>query len=64
MTATNDQGLTFDIWYSKVDRICTRAAGIGIEDLADGPSYDCWADGYSPAEYVTERLEEEGFPFQ
>ena len=62
-TATNDNGLTFQAWYAKVDRIVSAFAGLGIEDLADGPSWDCWNDGYTPREYAYERLTEEGFPF-
>ena len=53
----------FEAWYKLVDREVSAIAGIGIDDLADGPSWDRWADGYTPAEYAHERLEEEGFPF-
>jgi hypothetical protein len=54
--------ITFDAWYAQVDRICQATCGLGIEDLADGPSWDAWSDGCTPREYVRERLEEEGFP--
>ena len=60
---TNDQGLTFDQWYRKADMAVARVCGLGLDDLADGPSWDCWEAGYAPAEYARERLEEEGFPF-
>ena len=53
----------FEAWYKLVDREVIAIAGIGIDDLADGPSWDAWADGYTPAEYAHERLEKEGFPF-
>ena len=55
-------GLTFDQWYKRCDVICGGIAGLGIDDLADGPSWDAWENGCTPREYVLERLEEEGFP--
>lgn len=61
---TNENGVTFEAWYAQADRICQGIAGLGIEDLADGPSWDCWEAGYSPREYVLERLEDEGFPME
>jgi hypothetical protein len=36
-------------------------AGVGIDDLADGPSRDAYEAGYTPREYARERLTEEGF---
>ena len=60
---TNDEGQTFEEWYRDVDLECSALCGLGIDDLADGPSYDCWSGGYTPAEYARERLEDEGFPF-
>ena len=54
--------MTYDEWYMKVDRLCLFIAGVGIDDLADGPSWDAWDDGVTPREYVMERLEEEGWP--
>jgi len=53
---------TFEEWYAKVDRVCQGISGLGIEDLADGPSYDAWESGSTPREYVIDRLTEEGFP--
>ncbi len=53
----------FDRWYTKVDRIVSSLAGIGIDDLPDGPSWDSWASGATPNEYAIERLQEEGYPF-
>lgn len=55
--------MNFEEWYAAVDRIVSGIAGIGIEDLADGPSWNAWNDGVSPREYAIERLAEEGFPF-
>ena len=60
----NDDGLTFDQWYASVDRLVVQTAGVGIDDLADGPSWDCWHDGYSAREYAMERLDDEGFPVE
>lgn len=52
---------TFEKWYAQVDAKCQATIGVGIDDLADGPSWDAWNDGLSPAQYLRERLEEEGF---
>ena len=52
----------FDLWYAAADRACSAISGLGIDDLADGPSRDAFDDGYSPEEYARERLEDEGFP--
>jgi hypothetical protein len=54
------QGLSFEAWYSKVDTLLINTVGVGIDDLADGPSYDCWESDMTPAEYAIERLTEEG----
>jgi hypothetical protein len=53
----------FETWYAKVDRHVSALAGVGIDDLADGNSYDAYEDGVSPKEYALDRLREEGFPF-
>lgn len=58
----NDNNADFDRWYRRVDKACVLWAGVGIDDLADGNSYDAWNDGASPDEYVREKLAEEGFP--
>lgn len=52
----------FDKWLARADRICVRRAGVDLDSLGDGPSYDSWADGVQPGEYVAERLAEAGFP--
>lgn len=52
----------FDAWLRRAERICVRRAGVDLDSLGDGPSYDSWADGVSPGEYVRQRLAEEGFP--
>ena len=52
----------FDAWLRRADRICVRRAGVDLDSLGDGPSYDSWADGVQPGEYVAERLAEAGFP--
>ncbi len=61
---TNENGLTFDQWYAKVDYIVLDIAGVGIEDLADGNSYDAWSSGATSRDYAVMMLEEEGFPFE
>lgn len=63
-TDINENGLTFPQWYAQVDRIVISIAGLGIEDLADGPSWDSWNDGMSPQEYAEEQLVNESFPFE
>ena len=60
---TNSNGDTFEAWYRKANAECVGIAGLGIDDLADGPSYDSWADDVDPRDYAIERLEEEDFPF-
>jgi hypothetical protein len=62
MEVETRNGMTFDQWYKRCDQICGGIAGLGIDDLADGPSWDRWEDGCPPREYVLERLEDEGFP--
>lgn len=59
----DDERERFQAWYRKVDAIVSSIAGIGIDDLADGPSFDSFRDGASPREYAEERLADEGFPF-
>ncbi|HUW03049.1 MAG TPA: hypothetical protein VMW08_11895 [Acidimicrobiales bacterium] len=60
---TNDDGLTFKQWYAAANRAVSAVCGLGLDDLADGPSYDSWADCVPPSEYAEELLIEEGFPF-
>lgn len=61
---TNEQGLTFQQWFDEANTACESLCGLGLDDLADGPSYDSWESGMSPREYAEEILEEEGFPFE
>lgn len=53
---------TFEEWYASADRICIGIAGVGIEDLPDGPSWDAWNDGVRARHYVLDQLEADGFP--
>ena len=53
---------SFEAWYREADRICSTVAGVGIDDLADGPSFDAFEAGDTPGEYVDDRLAEAGFP--
>lgn len=55
--------MTFEEWYAECDAWLTAKCGLGVDDLADGPSWDAWNDGLTPAEYGRSRLYEEGFPF-
>lgn len=54
-------GLTYKQWYKQVDDYVIAKAGVGIDDLADGFSVDCWRDEWTPQEYAEEQLESEGF---
>ena len=53
---------TYTAWYQACDRCCIRIAGVGIDDLPDGNSYAAWQDDMPVLEYVTQQLEEAGFP--
>ena len=53
----------YDTWYKRVNATCMKVCGLGIDDLADHPSWDAWDSGTSPRDYVVEVLEDEGFPF-
>ena len=53
---------TFEDWYREANRICVATAGVGIDDLADGPSFDAFEAGDTPGTYVSDRLAYEGFP--
>ena len=60
---TQINNLTFEAWYKKVDIAVSNIAGIGVDDLADGPSWDRWNDETTPVEYAREVLEDNDFPF-
>ena len=62
-TRTNENGLTFNQWLAQADRACTKICGLGLSDLADGPSWDAWDSDESPKDYAITLLEDEGFPF-
>lgn len=67
MTVHNPEprnGLTFTSWLDAADKHVMVLAGVGLSDLADGMSYDSWADGVAPQEYAEDMLAEEGFPFE
>lgn len=63
MTEYNDDGTTYDAWMKAADAYVASVAGVGIHDLADGPSADAWLDCVPPEEYAIGLLVEEGFPF-
>ena len=54
--------MTYDEWYHNCNLYCLSKAGVGIDDVPDGPSRAAYDDGVPASEYVDERLEEEGFP--
>ena len=62
-TKTNDNGVTFQAWFNRADQAVHAVCGLGLDDLADGPSYDAWSDGVEPDDYAHDLLVEEGFPF-
>lgn len=53
--------MTYEEWMAEADAVCIGIAGVGIEDLADGPSRDAFDDELTPREYVMDRLRQEGF---
>ena len=53
---------TFEEWYREANAACVALCGLGIDDLPDGPSYDSWEAGISPADYARDQLIDEGFP--
>ena len=61
MTTDQDRA-DYEAWYKKADAACIATAGVGIDDLPDGPSWDAWADGTPAADYATDQLDAEGFP--
>lgn len=64
MTASASAKAEFAKWYAAADAACAAIAGLGIDDLPDGNSWDAWESGCSPEAYAYERLEDEGFPFE
>jgi len=53
--------MTFKDWYRAADAVILGIAGIGIDDLADGPSYDAWFAEMTPEAYADELLAENGW---
>jgi len=62
-TTDTRENLTFDAWYRKVDGHVASICGLGVDDLADGASWDSWDSCVSPAEYAEMLLEDNDFPF-
>jgi hypothetical protein len=60
----NEEGLTFEEWMAKVDRVIAAHCGLGSGDLADQTYWDWWNDGVSPRDAAEMTLEDEGFPFE
>ena len=54
--------MTYDDWYKQADSACSALSGFGIDDLADGNSYDAWSDGESPQEYARSVLRSSDYP--
>lgn len=52
----------FQRWLRDADLICVRRTGVDLDSLGDGPSWDAWHDGVSPADYVADRMADAGFP--
>ena len=58
----NLNGETFAQWYARANDYCSRRCGLTLDDLADGPSWDAWADETDYRTYVQDILTSEGFP--
>lgn len=63
MLDVNADGLTFQQWYLRADRVVQDIASVGIADLPDGNSNDAWLNNATPRDYAVMMLEEDGFPF-
>jgi hypothetical protein len=50
---------TFEEWYQAVDDLMVQTVGLGIDDLADGPSYDSYDAGVTPRAYVRRQIRAE-----
>ena len=61
MVDNPDSGLNFPDWLDEVNRLCFAKIGLGVLDLADFNSWNCWNDGASPEEGLEELLEENDF---
>lgn len=57
----NESGHTFKEWHQLADRAVARVCGLGLNDLPDGPSWQAWDDGESPADYASTMLYDAGF---
>ena len=58
----NCDGLSYTVWMRRVNTWLIAQCGLSSDDLADGPSWDMWNSGVTPAEYGQELLDENGFP--
>ena len=57
----NEDGWPYTDWLLKADRyVEVITLGLGLDDLVDGPSRDCWLDGVKPKDYAIMMLEESG----
>ena len=54
--------VSFERWLDRAEALCVRRTGLDLDSLGDGPSWDSWNDGGSPAEYVLDRMMDAGFP--
>jgi hypothetical protein len=61
MSEVNEDGWPFTEWLLKADRYVEAICGLGLDDLVDGPSRDCWNDGVKPKDYAIMMLEESTF---
>jgi hypothetical protein len=52
---------TFEEWFEAADTIMLETIGLGLDDLADGPSYDSYDAGVTPRAYVRQQIRAEGF---
>jgi hypothetical protein len=49
---------TYKQWCAKVDALLHAKVGVGMNDLADGPSRDAYDDGLTPRDYAFGTLPE------
>lgn len=55
--------MDFETWLKKCDAICSNRIGLGIYDLEDWNWADAHEDGFTPAEAVSQFLEDIGADF-
>lgn len=49
---TQEEGLSYEDWFAKVDGILLDKVGIGANDGSDWPSWDTWNDGATPLDAI------------